>query len=131
MKLKSIAVLLALASGGCAQHPSVTVGVGAGSIALVTCEVNQLSFWANNDSLHTQGSCGILTAAVVLALGGLAAIVTHYADTSAHELGPDEEITTEGTVRLHTHTAPPPVPLDAGIVDSASIDAAVVDAPVD
>ena len=128
--MRTLVVLLALSSG-CARHPSVTVGVAAGGIALVTCEVNGASFWTNNDALHVQGSCGILTAAVGLALGGLAAIVTHYADTSAHELGPDEEITREGTVRLHTHTAPPPVPLDAGLGDAGVDAAVVVDAPAD
>jgi len=112
--------VLLVALCGCAKHPAVTIGVAGGGIGLLTCEMNGAS----------QQTCGIITAAVALGLGGLAALVTTFADTSAHQLGPDEEITPEGTVKLHTHTALPPVPLDAGVPDAA-FDAAPVDAGVD
>jgi hypothetical protein len=124
--MKRLALLLALT--GCAKHPAVTVAVAAGSIGLLTCEVNGASFWDAHDQAHVQGTCGIITGAVVVALGGLAALVTAFADTQAHELGPDEEITPEGAVKLHTHTELPPVPLDAGVIDAPAPDAPIVDA---
>ena len=109
--MKCLVVLLALAT--CAKHPAVTVAVGAGSIGLITCEANGAS----------QEACGIITGSVVLFLGGLAWLVTTIADTDAHELPPDEELTPQGTVKLHTHTDLPPVPLDAGVPDAAATDA--------
>ena len=113
--MKRIALLLALA--GCARHPALTVGIGAGLVAGVTCEANEAP----------QKTCGIITGVVALGLGGLAWLITTLADTSAHELPPDEEITPEGTVKLHTHTDLPPVVIDAGVPD-AMPDSAVVDA---
>jgi hypothetical protein len=111
--MKRVALLLVLAT--CAKHPAITVGVGAGSIALLTCEANGAS----------QEACGIITGSVVVFLGGLAALVTAFADTDAHMLPPDEELTPQGTVKLHTHTDLPPVPLDAGVPDAVPPDAAV------
>lgn len=111
--MKCLVVLVALAA--CAEHPAITVGVGAGSIAAITCEANGAS----------QEACGIITGSVVLFLGGLAWLVTTLADTDAHMLPPDEELTPQGTVKLHTHTDLPPVPLDAGMPpDAAAPDAA-------
>ncbi len=129
--MKRLALLLALC--GCARHPAVTVAVGAGSVAFLTCEIQSPSFWDNHDQAHVQGTCGIITAGAALVLGGLAALVTTFADTSAHELGPDEEINEQGQVKLHTHTALPPVPIDAGVPDAAApvVDAGVADAPAD
>jgi hypothetical protein len=114
--MKRLVVLVALAA--CAKHPAITVAVGAGSISLLTCEANGAS----------QQACGIITGSVVVFLGGLAWLVTALADTDAHMLPPDEELTPQGTVKLHTHTDLPPVPLDAGVPDAASPAAAPPDA---
>jgi hypothetical protein len=115
-RLGPLALALALTNVSCARHPTATVAIAAGGVALLTCEVNNASFWDSHDAKYVQGTCGIITAGVALVLGGLTALVTAFADTSAHEIPPDEEITPEGTVRLHTHTALPPVPMeDAGV----------------
>jgi hypothetical protein len=55
---------------------------------------------------------------VGLGLGGLAWLVTEFADTNAHELPPDDEMLPDGAVRVHTHTELPPVPIDAGVIDA-------------
>lgn len=121
--MKHLAVLLALC--GCTKHPAVFVAVSAGTIGALSCELQE---GTDGDTLHTQAICGIITAGAALVLGGIAALVTHFADTSAHELPPDEEIAPGGMVRLHTHTAPPPIVVepDAGV---APVDAAVISPP--
>ncbi|CAN5599608.1 hypothetical protein BH11MYX1_BH11MYX1_40030 [soil metagenome] len=110
--MRQLALVAAIAAQlSCANHPALTVGVGAGSIGLLSCEVQGAS----------QGTCGIITGIAAVGLGGLAWLVTHFADTSAHQLPDDDETLTDGTVRLHTHTAlppVPPVPLDGGLVDA-------------
>jgi len=95
----------------CANHPALTVGIGGGAIGLGSCEIQG----------GAQSTCGIITGAVALGLGGLAWLVTELADTNAHELTGDDEMLPNGAVRVHTHTDLPPVPLDAGVPDAAPI----------
>ncbi len=110
--MKKVLLGVALAAQlSCANHPALTVGVGAGSVGLLSCEVQGAS----------QGTCGIITGIAAVGLGGLAWLVTHFADTSAHELPADpetDETLSDGMVRLHTHTALPPVPIDGGVIDA-------------
>jgi hypothetical protein len=107
----------------CAAHPAITVAVGGGSIGLLSCELQG----------GEQKTCGIVTGAVAIGLGGLAWLVTHFADTNAHELPNDDEMLPNGAVRVHTHTDLPPVPIDAGLPDAAVPPDAPhpIDAPVD
>lgn len=113
---RAVLVLACAAQLSCANHPALTVGVGAGSIGLLSCEIQGAS----------QGTCGIITGIAAVGLGGLAWLVTHFADTSAHQLPDDDEMLTGGTVRLHTHTALPPVPLASpGGLDGGMVDATV------
>jgi hypothetical protein len=128
---RALAIALLATQPTCAAHPALTVAIGGGSIGLLSCELQG----------GEQKTCGIITGAVALGLGGLAWLVTQFADTNAHELPNDDETLPDGTVRVHTHTALPPVPapasidagiVDAGIADSGIADAAVpIDAPVD
>lgn len=112
--MKRIAYLLLLA--GCARHPIATVAVGAGSIGLLTCEANSASLWKSHDTAHVQATCGIFTAGAALFLGGLAAIVTHFAQSEASAPPPPQEhVLPSGAVRVHTRAEPPPVPVDAGV----------------
>jgi len=103
-----VLVFALVCSGSCARHPAITVGIAAGSVGLLSCEVNGAS----------QAACGIIAGSVGLALGGIAALVTYFADTSAHALPSDDELLPNGAVRVHTHTDLPPVPLDGGIPDA-------------
>ena len=122
MMKRGVLVLAIAAQLSCANHPALTVGISGGLVAGVVGEANELP----------QKTVGLVTAIVALGLGGLTWLITSFADTSAHELPNDEEITTDGRVKLHTHTDLPPVPLDAGVVDAAAptaVDAGV--APID
>ncbi|MEP6864619.1 MAG: hypothetical protein ABJE66_28620 [Deltaproteobacteria bacterium] len=114
--------VVALALGlSCANHPALTVGIGAASVGLVSCEIQG----------GKQETCGLITGIVGLGLGGLAWLVTELADTNAHELPPDDEMLPDGAVRVHTRTELPPVPFDAGVIDApgaALHDAAPADA---
>jgi len=105
----------------CAKHPALTVAIGGGTVGLASCEIQG----------GRQETCGIITGAVALGLGGLAWLVTEFADTNAHELPPDDEMLPDGAVRVHTHTELPPVPIDAGFQDAALGDAAVPVTPPD
>jgi hypothetical protein len=105
-----LVAVLAVTQPTCANHPALTVGIGGGAIALGSCEIQGGS----------QESCGIITGAVALGLGGLAWLVTEFADTNAHTLPADDEMLPDGTVRVHTRTELPPVPLDAGVPDGAT-----------
>jgi hypothetical protein len=123
--IRALAVVAVALGLSCANHPALTVGIGAGSIGLLSCEVQG----------SKQETCGIITGAVGLGLGGLAWLVTTLADTNAHALPTDDEMLPDGAVRVHTRTELPPVPLDAGVIDApapqfhdAAIDAGVADA---
>ena len=108
--MRRAVVILALCSSlSCAKHPVITVAVASGTIGLMSCEINGAS----------QGACGIIGGTAALVLGGIAALVTAFADTNAHQLPTDEELLPNGAVRVHTHTDLPPVPLDAGVPDAA------------
>jgi hypothetical protein len=111
-RVAALALALVLS---CADHPTLTVGIGGGSVGLASCEIQG----------GKQETCGIITAAVALGLGGLTWLVTELADTSAHELPADDEMLPDGAVRVHTHTELPPVPVDAGAAEPAFHDAAV------
>jgi hypothetical protein len=123
-----VLVILALACG-CARHPAVTVAVAAGSVGLLSCAVNETS----------PGTCLVIGGGAAAVLGGITALVTYFADTSAHELPPDQELLPSGVLRVRTHTEPPPVQADAGVPESlprpataavdAAVDAAVPESP--
>ena len=113
-RMPAIAMLFALA--GCTfsqKHTPVTVGVAAGVIGFGGCYVDNVK----------ASTCGIVGGSAALFLGGIAALVTLIADTSAHELPPQPDLDQDqqGRVRVHTHTALPPVLPDAGVplVDAA------------
>jgi hypothetical protein len=77
------------------------------------------------DSPANQSTCGIIAGAVGLGLGGLTGLVTLFADTNEHALPADDDMEMAGSaVRIHTHTEPPPVPIDAG-TDAAPVDAVI------
>lgn len=108
-------ITLALALVGCARHPVATVAIGAGSVGLLTCEANSASLWNSHDAAHTQATCGIFTAGAALFLGGLTALITHFADSEATPPPADEQMLPSGVLRVRTHSEAPPVPADAGV----------------
>lgn len=116
--MRWLAILAIASSLSCAEHPAWTVGIGGASIGLASCEIQG----------SKQSTCGLITGIVGLGLGGLAWLVTTLADTNAHALPADDEVLPDGTVRVHTHTELPPVPLDAGPADAAIPDAPIADA---
>jgi hypothetical protein len=123
------AVLLALL-GSCEysqKHPAVPIGIAGGIVGFGGCEM---------DSVRVS-TCGEIGGIVALGLGGLAALVTLFADTEDHQLPPDEEMLPSGAVRVRTHTLlPPGLAIDAGVIDSVQpvidsvqpVDGAAVDA---
>ena len=124
--MKKVAVLLALI--GCAQaqrHPAVAIGIVGAVVGGLACEM---------DSPAHQSTCGIIMVAAGGGLGvitGIATLIGNTNDTSVTS-GDDEMEMENGAVRVHTHTAPPPVPLDAGAPDAVmpAADAGVVDAVI-
>ncbi|MFT3696559.1 MAG: hypothetical protein QM831_25695 [Kofleriaceae bacterium] len=125
--MKRLAVALLVTQLSCVKHPALTAGIGGGAVALLSCEMQS----------GEQSTCGIVTGIVALALGGLAWGITTFTDTNAHQIpSDDEEMGSNGALRVNTHTdLPPGAILDAGlppIVPDAApvIDAApIVDAP--
>lgn len=111
MKTLVLAVLLV----GCARHPVATVAIGAGSVGLLTCEANSLSLWRSHDTAHVQATCGIFTAGAALFLGGLTAIITHFAEAEPIAPPAEEHMLPSGAVRVRTRTEPPPPSVDAGV----------------
>ena len=134
--MRNIALLLEMA--GCAsspRHPAIAIGIVTGIVGGLACEM---------DSPAHQSTCGIIAGAAGVGLGtitGLAPLIGEPNDTSA---AAEEDMEMEGSaVRIHTHTAPPPVPLlDAGapavplhaapapVPDAPAVDAGVVDAVI-
>jgi hypothetical protein len=106
--IRAVAVVALALSLSCANHPALTVGIGGAVVGLASCEAQG----------SKQETCGIITGIVGLGLGGLAWLVTELADTNAHELPADDDMLPDGAVRVHTRTALPPVPLDAGVIDA-------------
>ncbi len=119
--MKSLVLMLALAtaSGSCVKHPAVSAAIAGGVIGFGGCEIDSVKV----------GTCGIIGASTAVALGGIAWLVTTLFDTEDHAItfDDDDELTPQGGVKVHTQTAPPPVPVDAGVPDAT---APVIDAPV-
>ena len=109
MRAKSAACVFVFLAG-CAsaqRHPALTIGIAAAIVGGLACEM---------DSPAHQSTCGIIAGAVGVGLGGLTGLVTLFADTQDHTIPGDEDMEMEGSaVRIHTHTAPPPEPVDAGV----------------
>jgi len=127
MRTKSAAWVLVILVG-CAQaqrHPPIAIGIAGAIVGGLACEM---------DSPSRQSTCGIISAAVGLGLGGITGLVTLFADTEDHTIPSDDEM--EGSaIRVHTHTALPTVVLDAGPVApdaapaiDAALDAGAIDA---
>ncbi len=116
--MKRLAVVLALAGCGSAQrHPAITAGIVGLAVGGLSCEI---------DSPDSQASCAIIGGSAAVFLGGIAALVTLFADTSdqSNQVFDDDD-QGSASVRLHTSTPPPPVVVDAG-VDAPPV---IVDAP--
>ena len=120
MRRAALVMLLALGSCEFAQkHPAVTAGITAGSIGFVGCMADNVDV----------APCGAVGAGAAIFLGGIAWLATTLFNTEDTMPEPEEgeqEMTQQGAIKVHTHTAPPPVMIDAGV------DAAIVaDAPAD
>jgi hypothetical protein len=75
--MKRLALVAALSSCAFAtKHPGITVGLAAGSIGFVGCELN----------VERHGTCALIGGTVGLVLGGIAGLVTLLADTGDHQL---------------------------------------------
>ncbi len=119
-------VALALASStSCAHHPALSVGFAGATIGFGACEIDGVA----------SSTCAVVGATAALALGGITWLVTTLFDTEDHGVtfADDDELTPTGGVKVHTHTAPPPVVIDAGVSDALLVvDAgAPADAPAD
>ena len=114
-----VIALIAISGGSCEfaqKHPSVTAGITGATVGFLGCEVDNVKI----------STCGAISGIVGLGLFGVVAIVNLVANTNAEE--EVEAPPPPGTLRVRTHTEPPPVVVDAG-VDAPAI---VVDArPVD
>jgi hypothetical protein len=129
MKAAALIALIALGSCEFAQkHPAVTVGIAGGVVGFMGCET---------DGVDTK-YCAEAGGAAAIGLFTIAALVTFFFDTGDNqpipedeeELQQQQEVTHTGAIKVHTHTAPPPVVVDAGVtIDAIAPDAAVVDAP--
>jgi hypothetical protein len=128
VKPVAVALAVALTSGGCIQHPVATIASATTVIGFGGCAIDEVKI----------GDCVLIGAISGVFFGGLAWLLYHYTDSNAHELKmEDESIGSNGALKLHTFTPPPPVPLatpapvDAGIPEApppAAVDAGV-DAP--
>lgn len=107
--MRKLVLLLALA--GCAKHPAISAAVAGGTIGFAACEIDSVPV----------GTCGAVSAITALGLGGIAWLVTTIFDTEDHAItfADDDELTPTGGVKVHTQTALPPLPLDAGVADAA------------
>jgi hypothetical protein len=82
------------------KHPAITAAVTGGGMGLFVCGMDELS----------AKDCGYAAGGAALLLGGIAAIMTTFFDTSAHQLPlDDEEIVGPGMVRVRTRTPLPPM----------------------
>jgi len=124
-----LVALIALGSCEFAQkHPAVTVGIAGASVGFVGCETDGV------DTKYCAAAGGAAGAGLFL----IAAVVTYFFDTGDNQPLPEDEeeqqqeVTDTGAIKVHTHTARPPVMIDAGV--GVTIDAApapVADAPAD
>jgi hypothetical protein len=121
--MRKLALLLALC--GCAQaqrHPAIAIGIVGAIVGGMACEM---------DSPAHQSTCGIIAAAAGGGLGVITGVATLIGETNDTSAVSDEDMEMEGSaVRIHTHTAPPPVPMmDAGVPDVAAAPDAATAAP--
>ena len=123
MRRLVLVLALATASGSCVKHPAISAAVTGGVIGFGACEIDSVKV----------GTCGIIGASAAVALGGIAWLVTTLFDTEDHQLtfADDDELTPQGGVKVHSQTAPPPLPLDAGVVDAVTDGPPPADAPHD
>jgi hypothetical protein len=122
--MNKLALLLALC--GCAQaqrHPAIAIGIVGAVVGGLACEM---------DSPAHQSTCGIIAAAAGGGLGVITGLATLIGETNDTSEASDDDMEMAGSaVRIHTHTALPPVPLlDAGVPDAPAPDAPAVDAGV-
>ena len=121
--MKRLALLLALCGCASAQrHPAIAIGIVTGIVGGMACEM---------DSPAHQSTCGIIAGAAGVGLGSITGIATLIGETNDTSAASEDDMEMEGSaVRIHTHTAPPPVPItDAGVPDAPAADAPVPDAP--
>jgi hypothetical protein len=127
MRRFALVALIALGSCEFAQkHPAVTAGIVGASVGFMGCETDGV------DTKYCAEAGGAAGAGLFL----IAAVVTYFFDTGDNqpipedeELQQQQEVTNTGAIKVHTHTAPPPVVVDAGVsVDAVVADAAAVDA---
>ncbi len=113
----NLAVLaLALVLGCTGRKAPIAVSITGGVMGFAACEADSVKV----------STCGAIGGSAALFLGGIALIVTLLFDTEEHTLPPDEEsLAPSGAIRVRTHTAPPPVMIDAGVADGAAADAPV------
>ena len=116
--MKATALVVALGLAGCAEHPVATIASATTVIGFGGCAVDEVKL----------GDCAAIGAISGVFFGGLAWLLYHYTDSSAHELKMDESIGSNGAVRLHTFTPPPPPPVPVAPV-ATPVDAGVPDAP--
>ena len=115
MKRAVLCLSIALAAMSCesaAKHPGMTVGLVTGTTGFGICQLN----------VSSTGTCAIVGGTAGLVLGGITALVTLFANTSAP--APDPYL--EEDARYQSVTPPPPgLPVDAGVpvVVDASLDA--------
>lgn len=116
--MRRVALLLALTGVfGCAQaqrHPAIAIGIVGAVVGGLACEM---------DSPAHQSTCGIIMLAAGGGLGVITGIATLIADTNETSVtSGDDDMEMQGeAVRVHSHTAPPPVPLDAGVVVDGAV----------
>jgi hypothetical protein len=129
--MRSAFVLCALISlSGCesaAKHPAITVGTVAGTMGFGLCEL----------SVAELGTCGIIGGVAALGLGGITALVTLLADTTAHEepaTGETQPGGTEGPPGLpewmKTDAGVPPQPAPDWVKIDVNVDVTIGDAGV-
>ena len=129
MRTFALVALIALGSCEFAQkHPAVTAGIAGGVVGFMGCETDGV------DTKYCAEAGGIAGAG----LFAIAAVVTYFFDTGDTQPLPEDdeevqqEVTNAGAIKVHTHTAPPPVVIDAGVVLDAPVpvaDAPAADAP--
>jgi hypothetical protein len=132
----ALVAAVALAAGSCEwaqRHPAVTAGIAGGTIGFFGCEV---------DSVKVT-TCAAIGGAAGLFLGGIAGLAMLFLNTNEDDQQAPppnvQEMTRSGAIRVHTHTAPPPVVIDAGVdagpdavLGAVALDApAAADAPID
>jgi hypothetical protein len=123
VKPLAIVLVVSLGSAGCLNHPVATIASASAVVGFGGCAIDEVSI----------GDCAAIGAITAVFFGGLAWLLYHYTDSSAHELKMDESLGSNGALELHTFTPPPPVPVDAGVAlpDAAPIAPIAADAALD